>query len=373
MRCDAPQPAAGGDLLRAKFGDLVENGWASEENPTRKGFFVREAKRTGKLNAGRYWEITDGKGKFWELSPVGEHKITVTAAVAWEGVYVPREPTPEMIEAAHAVWRKQEDERYLRARSYGQISNPGWAEKYYQAMLSAAPPQPVPQQPVGADDDEPAGWAVAAERAAMEAYASYMGDPDGRDDTHSAQRAAAKAIEKHVLAALSSQPEERGGDVLLLLNEARDLLMERVHGSPARSPAHNARLVVEAAIATLTPASTGIGEKSNTSADRVNEAVKNEHEAGQEAEQPVAWRWVDPIYPGAWSWSASGLQCDTSKLTDFQPLYAHPANTVGREEVIESVSDAMPDYLDLTPKEHDDAVGAITDAILNLLNQKEGK
>ncbi len=71
--------------LKAKFGDVVENGWASENNPTRVGFFVRAGKRTGRMNAGKFWEITDGKGKFWELMPTGDHKITVTERkpVAW--------------------------------------------------------------------------------------------------------------------------------------------------------------------------------------------------------------------------------------------------------------------------------------------------
>lgn len=69
------------ERLKAKFGDLVENGWASEGNPTRIGYFVREFTRPRKqMNPGLTWEITDGNGKFWELKPTGEHKITVTPA-----------------------------------------------------------------------------------------------------------------------------------------------------------------------------------------------------------------------------------------------------------------------------------------------------
>ena len=60
-----------------KFGDAVENGWASEANPTRVGLFVREGFRTGKMNRGRYFEVTDGNGKFWELPLDRDHKITV--------------------------------------------------------------------------------------------------------------------------------------------------------------------------------------------------------------------------------------------------------------------------------------------------------
>lgn len=41
------------------FGDIIENGWAGKENPIRIGIFVRHKKRT--------IELTDGKGKFWEV------------------------------------------------------------------------------------------------------------------------------------------------------------------------------------------------------------------------------------------------------------------------------------------------------------------
>lgn len=40
-----------------KFGDLVENGWASEGNPTRRGYFVQSFRRTGRMNPGLTWEI----------------------------------------------------------------------------------------------------------------------------------------------------------------------------------------------------------------------------------------------------------------------------------------------------------------------------
>lgn len=62
-----------------RFGDVVENDYASPDNPTRRGYFVREFKRTGKLNPGLTWEVTDGDGKFWELQPrvIGE-RLTVT-------------------------------------------------------------------------------------------------------------------------------------------------------------------------------------------------------------------------------------------------------------------------------------------------------
>ena len=46
-------------------------------------------------------------------------------------------------------------------------------------------------------------------------------------------------------------------EIAPLLEEARDMLMERIYGNPARSPGHNARLQIEKAIALL---SRGSGE-----------------------------------------------------------------------------------------------------------------
>ena len=40
-------------------------------------------------------------------------------------------------------------------------------------------------------------------------------------------------------------------EIAPLLEEARDMLMERIYGNPARSPGHNARLQIEKAIALL--------------------------------------------------------------------------------------------------------------------------
>lgn len=41
-----------------KFGDLIENHYASEDNPRRIGIFVKK-------DSNGHFEITDGKGKFW--------------------------------------------------------------------------------------------------------------------------------------------------------------------------------------------------------------------------------------------------------------------------------------------------------------------
>ena len=54
--------------VRFKFGDIIENGWAGEKNPTKIGIFVRHKRRT--------IELTDGKGKFWEVMHNKDHRNT---------------------------------------------------------------------------------------------------------------------------------------------------------------------------------------------------------------------------------------------------------------------------------------------------------
>lgn len=53
-------------MKKFKFGDIIENGWAGYENPTRIGIFVRYRHRT--------IELTDGKGKFWEVYHLSDNK-----------------------------------------------------------------------------------------------------------------------------------------------------------------------------------------------------------------------------------------------------------------------------------------------------------
>ena len=53
-------------LPEPKFGDWLRGIYASESNPTRDGMYVRTINRTGRVNAGKFYELTDGKGKFWQ-------------------------------------------------------------------------------------------------------------------------------------------------------------------------------------------------------------------------------------------------------------------------------------------------------------------
>lgn len=58
-----------------KFGDIIGNGWASPQNPTRVGVFVRSGQNTGLVNRGNWIELTDAKGRFWRLMVKGGRLI----------------------------------------------------------------------------------------------------------------------------------------------------------------------------------------------------------------------------------------------------------------------------------------------------------
>lgn len=64
-----------------KFGDIVENGWASEDNPTRKGVVVKRGVTKGRLNPGPFVQLTDMKGEFWECGAGKDHKLSVVGSV----------------------------------------------------------------------------------------------------------------------------------------------------------------------------------------------------------------------------------------------------------------------------------------------------
>ncbi len=56
-----------------KYGDAIVNQCASMSNPLRTGYFVRSGVRAaGKMNPGKYYELTDKKGRFWEISATSE-------------------------------------------------------------------------------------------------------------------------------------------------------------------------------------------------------------------------------------------------------------------------------------------------------------
>jgi len=54
-----------------KFGEWLRGIWASPRNPHRDGMYVRTVRRTGRLNPGVWYELTDGKGAFWQYEAKG--------------------------------------------------------------------------------------------------------------------------------------------------------------------------------------------------------------------------------------------------------------------------------------------------------------
>lgn len=59
-----------------EFGQMIENGWASEDNPQRRGLFVRKGIAKGRMNRGPYVVMTDGRGSFWRVSAGRDHKLS---------------------------------------------------------------------------------------------------------------------------------------------------------------------------------------------------------------------------------------------------------------------------------------------------------
>jgi hypothetical protein len=48
------------------FGEWLRGIYASERNPRRDGMYVETIRRTGRMNPGKAYRCTDGKGDFWE-------------------------------------------------------------------------------------------------------------------------------------------------------------------------------------------------------------------------------------------------------------------------------------------------------------------
>jgi hypothetical protein len=62
--------------IKPKFLDIVENGYASKENPHRIGVVVKTGYRTGRMNPGKYYVLTDTLEDFWEV-PASSDKLKV--------------------------------------------------------------------------------------------------------------------------------------------------------------------------------------------------------------------------------------------------------------------------------------------------------
>jgi hypothetical protein len=56
-----------GDTRKPKFGEKIRGIWAGDDNPIRDGMYVETIRRTGRVNRGIWYRLTNGKGKFWEF------------------------------------------------------------------------------------------------------------------------------------------------------------------------------------------------------------------------------------------------------------------------------------------------------------------
>jgi len=71
-----------GDSRAPVFGERIMGIWAGESNPHRIGRYVETKRRTGRLNPGVWYRLTDGRGGFWEYE-------------ASQTLFVPDSPTEE--------------------------------------------------------------------------------------------------------------------------------------------------------------------------------------------------------------------------------------------------------------------------------------
>ena len=73
-------------LPEPKFGEWLRGIYASESNPHRDGMYVRTIRRTGKFNPGKFYELTDGNGLFWQYPAQSVERLDRTIAAAPEGM-----------------------------------------------------------------------------------------------------------------------------------------------------------------------------------------------------------------------------------------------------------------------------------------------
>lgn len=59
---------------KPRLGQWFRGIYASKDNPQRDGMFVEVKKRTGRLNPGTFYRLTDGNGSFWEY-PIESVKL----------------------------------------------------------------------------------------------------------------------------------------------------------------------------------------------------------------------------------------------------------------------------------------------------------
>lgn len=68
-------------MSRFKFGDIIENGWAGEGNPRKRGVYLRSFHRSGRMNPGHHVELQHEDGKRSEFLIADDDKLTKVGTI----------------------------------------------------------------------------------------------------------------------------------------------------------------------------------------------------------------------------------------------------------------------------------------------------
>ena len=83
------------DEIEPKFGEWLRGTYASESNPHRDGMYVRTIHRKGRMNPGKFYELTDGNGAFWMYPAQSVERIAAALRSAQVPEWRPIETAPK--------------------------------------------------------------------------------------------------------------------------------------------------------------------------------------------------------------------------------------------------------------------------------------
>ena len=66
---------------RFKFGDIIENGYAADSNPTKRGVYLWSFNRNGRMNPGKHVKLLHDDGRTGELRISDDDKMTVVGTI----------------------------------------------------------------------------------------------------------------------------------------------------------------------------------------------------------------------------------------------------------------------------------------------------
>ena len=105
-------------LPEPKFGEWLRGIYASESNPHRDGMYVRTIRRTGRLNPGVHYEVTDGNGLFWQYPAQSVERLDRQVAAALRmGGYREGTEAEAAHSAAEGVSEDAEEDAYVIRRT----------------------------------------------------------------------------------------------------------------------------------------------------------------------------------------------------------------------------------------------------------------